>query len=184
MRKKRAFGAGQALSIVPLVLLGCGLLTFDVESQAETHVDGAGPLGEILDVLDFTGLDDFDIDVQQAMQDQGVDDGDLRDVRLTVFTLTADPGDLSFLDSFSVYMAADGVEEELIASSDNFPAGAPVVTLDVVDVDLSPYVVSDSSSFRVEASGSAPSDDVDITADFTVAITATAQGACSQLNAE
>lgn len=170
------------LSVLPLMLLGCGLLTFEVDSEATTHIDGAGPLGDLLGVLDFTGLDDFDIDVENAMQDQGVAEGDLNDVHLTTFTLTGSPGDLSFIDDFAVYMSAPDVEEALIASSSDFPEGHLVVSLDLPDVDLTPYIVSDTSSFRIEANGSAPADDTDIAAAFTVAITATAKGACNSLS--
>lgn len=171
-----------AALFAPLVLLGCGLLTFDVDSEASTHVDGAGALGTLLDVLSFSGLDDFNVDVQSAMQDQGVEDGDVSSVRITSFTLTGSPGDLSFLDDFSVYLSAPGLDEVLVASGDAFPEGHLVVELSVPDVDLTPYVVADESSFRVVANGSAPADDVDVTAAFTVEIVATTQGACRSLS--
>jgi hypothetical protein len=170
------------LSVLPLMLLGCGLLTFEVDSEATTHIDGAGALGVLLGALEFTGLDDFDIDVENAMQDQGVAEGDLNDVHLTTFTLTGSPGDLSFIDQFAVYMSAPDLDEVLIASSSDFPEGHMVVSLDLPDVDLTPYVVSDTSSFRIEADGSAPTDDTDIAAAFTVSITATAKGACNSLS--
>ena len=170
------------VSVLPLLLLGCGLLTFEVDSDANTHIDGAGALGVLLGALDFTGLDHFDIDVQNAMQDQGVAEGDLNDVHLTTFTLTGSPGDLSFIDDFAVYMSAPDVDEVLIASSSDFPEGQTVVSLGLPDVDLTPYVVSDASSFRIEAGGSAPTDDIDIAAAFTVSVTATAQGTCNSLS--
>jgi len=168
--------------LVPLVLLGCGLLTFEVDSDASTHIDGAGALGTLLDVLSFSGLDDFNVDVQSAMQDQGVEDGDVSSVRITAFTLTGSPGDLSFLEDFAVYISAPGLDEVLVASGDDFPEGHLVAELAVPDVDLTPYVVADESSFRVVANGSAPADDTDVTAAFTVEIVATTQGACRSLS--
>ncbi len=168
--------------VLPLLLLGCGLLTFDVDSEASTHIDGAGALGTLLDVLSFSGLDDFNVDVQSAMQDQGVEDGDVSSVRITSFTLSGSPGDLSFLEDFAVYLSAPDVDEVLVASGDSFPEGHLVVELAVPDVDLTPYVVADESSFRVVANGSAPADDVDVTAAFNVEIVATAQGACRTLS--
>lgn len=168
--------------LVPVLLLGCGLLTFEVDSDASTHIDGAGALGTLLDVLSFSGLDDFNVDVQSAMQDQGVEDGDVSSVRITAFTLTGSPGDLSFLEDFAVYISAPGLDEVLVASGDDFPEGHLVVELAVPDVDLTPYVVADESSFRVVANGSAPADDTDVTAAFTVEIVATTQGACRSLS--
>jgi hypothetical protein len=161
----------RAFILLPILLLGCGLLTFDVDSEASTHIDGAGALGTLLDVLSFSGLDDFNVDVQSAMQDQGVEDGDVSSVRITSFTLSGSPGDLSFLEDFAVYISAPDVDEVLVASGDSVP-----------DVDLTPYVVADESSFRVVANGSAPADDVDVTAAFNVEIVATAQGACRTLS--
>lgn len=168
-------------AVLPILLLGCGLLTFDAEGDASTHIDGSGVLGSLLGVLDFTGLDDFDVDVQNAMADQDVEPGDLKSVSLTAFTLSADPGDLAFLDSFEVTIVATGVDQATIATGTEFPEGEPVVQLDLVDLDLTPYIVASDASIGVVASGSAPEDDVDVRADYTVQITATPRGACRQL---
>ncbi len=169
------------LATLPLLLLGCGLLTFEVESSAATSIEGAGVLGELLEALSFSGFSDFNVDVQSAMADQGVAEGDLSEVRVTSFTLTSTPGDMSFIESFAVYISAPGVDEALVASSSTFPTGETVVTLDIATLDLTPYVVSDTSAFRIVADGTAPEDDTEIVADFVISVTATAKGACRQL---
>lgn len=165
---------------LPLLLLplGCGLLTFTVEQQAVTTVEGAGLLGEILEVLDLAGFDGLEVAIEQEMADQGVEPGDLREVVLAELSLSAEP-DLAFLESIAIYVEADGVPEVLVAESRSFPAGQTRVSLETTGEDLTEHVVAGAMSFRVEAEGRAPEDDTDITVDLAVRIEATAKGACN-----
>ncbi len=160
------------------VLLACGLLTFTVDDDSTTTVPGAGVVGGLLSVLDFTGLDDFDITIEQEMADQGVEAGDLETVDLSVLALHAEP-DLSFLSSLDVYVSGEGMDEILVASGDSFPAGAADVELTPTHADLTDIVVAGGMAFRVVASGRAPEEDTDLDVHVEVIITATAQGACS-----
>lgn len=163
---------------LPLLgLLGCGLLTFEVDHSARTTIEGAGVLGEVLDLLSFTGLDEMDVSVSQALADQGVEEGDLQSVRFTTLRLSAEP-DLSFLENIEIYVSADGVDEVRVASQDDFPEGRSSVDLVLDDVDLVDAVVAGGMRFRVDATGSAPTEDTEITADVVLTITATAGGAC------
>ena len=97
-----------------LLLVACvsDLLTFDVDHAASTVVDGVGALGIVLDTLAITGLSDMDVAVAQELENQGVAEDDVNSIRLASFTLsTPDGEDLSFLDSFAVYVSADGLDE-------------------------------------------------------------------------
>lgn len=162
----------------PLLLLGCGLLSFTVEQDARTTVPGAGIVGSLLGALDFTGLDDIDIEVQRKMADQGVDDGDLRSVTLTTLTLHAEP-DLSFLESIDVTVEADGESPVLVATGDSFPEGQDTVALTMTGADLTALVTAGAMAFTVDASGSAPVDDTDIDVHVEIEVEATVQGACA-----
>lgn len=168
---------------LPLLFLGCGLLSFTVEDERTTVVEGAGVLGELLAVLDFSGLDDFDITIEQRMADQGVEEGDLESVTLTRLDLSADP-DLSFLESMDVYVGADGVDDVLVASGASFPEGQGTVALDVTGANLAEHVVAGGMKFRVEATGSAPVDDTEVTVSVEVGVQATSQGACNAAKRE
>ena len=163
--------------LIPL-LLGCGLLSFSVEADATTTVPGAGPLGSLLGVLDLGGLDDFDVQVEQTMQDQGVSDGDLRSVVLTTLNLSSS-SDLSFITSMEVYVSADGLDDVLVASVDAIPSGTIRVDLATTGADLTDAVVAGGMAFRVDASGDAPADDTDLDVHVVVDVQATAQGVCS-----
>ena len=163
---------------LPLLLLfACEALTFTVTSRSRTTVEGAGILGEVLGALDFTGLDDFDLAIEQKMADQGVEDGDLNSVVLTRLALTADP-DLSFIESMEVTVSADGVAPIVVATQDSFPEGQSTVEFDLTGADLTAAVVAGAMTFDVDVNGSAPVDDTDVRIDVEVTIEATPQGAC------
>lgn len=170
------------IAAVPL-LLACDLLTISVAEEATTTIAGAGLLGEILGALDFSGFDDFDVTVEQELADQGVAEGDLESVELTVLRLQAEP-DLSFIDHMDVYVSADGLADVLVASGDSFPEGQGTVDLDLADVDLAEQVIAGGMAFRVDASGEAPVDDTDVRVVVEVLVTATAQGACAAAGRE
>lgn len=165
------------LCLLPMVVLGCGLLQFTVERDSSSTVPGAGVLGTLLDALDFTGLDDFDVTIEQQLSDQGVNPGDLRSVTLTVLRLHAEP-DLSFLAQMDVYVrGADGTEI-VVANGSDFPEGQDTVELEVTGADMTDIVVAGGMSFRAEVRGSAPVDDTDVDIHVEVGVEATAQGAC------
>lgn len=162
-----------------VLAMGCGLLRLTVEESATTVVEGAGVLGAVLSTLDFGGFDDFDVTIEQELEDQGVEPGDLRSVVVTTLRLSAEP-DLAFLEHLEVYVSGDGVQDVLVASGDAFPQGQPVVDLDMTDVDIQSAVIAGEMRFRVEATGSLPQDDVELTTLVVVDVDATAQGACRQ----
>jgi hypothetical protein len=166
------------LSWLPLLGLGCGLLSFTVRESGVTRVDGAGPLGTVLDVLDLAGLEGLDVSIEQEMADQGVEPGDLREVVLTELALSAEP-DLAFLDSIEIWVEADGVEPVLVAEGIDFPEGQARVELVTTGENFADHVAATGMSFRVDASGRAPDDDTDVTVDVAVRVEATAQGACN-----
>lgn len=160
-----------------LLLIGCGLLRFEVDHQAATEIPGGGLVGQLLDTLSFTGLNEFDTTIEDEIADQGVEPGDVRSVRLTLFRLSSD-SDLSFIDSMEVFVAAPDVDELRVASGDDFPEGVTEVDLDLDDVDLADALAAGALSFRVEVDGAAPAEDTRIDVLLSAEIEATARGAC------
>lgn len=170
-------GPMRPVHLLPIVLFACNALTFTVEQRSTTTIEGAGLLGEVLGAIDFTGLDDFDLEIERKMADQGVDDGDLRHVELTRLALTASP-DLSFIESMDIYVTGEGVAPILVATQDSFPTGQETVELDLTGEDLTGVVVAGAMRFEVDVTGSAPVDDTDVRVDVEVTVEATPQGAC------
>lgn len=162
---------------IPLfLLLGCGLLTFEVKDSGKTTVSGAGVLGGLLDTLSLGTLDDLDLSISQEMADQGVEPGDLEEVVLTDLVLSSEQN-LGFISHLDVYVKGDGIDPVLVATGDNFDGTE--IALDTTEADLTDIVVAGGMAFTVDASGNAPEEDTDIAVDVVVSITATAQGACN-----
>lgn len=180
MKGRLAAWSYVGFSLVAGTLLGCGLLTIEVSEDADTTVDGAGVLGGLLSTLDLGGLDDFDLSIEQELADQGVDEGDLRSVRITELSLTGEP-DLGFVSGMAVYVSATGIEAFEVATLGDVPAGATSATFTLDDVDLADAIAAGGLHFRVDASGEPPEDDTAVNASLTAEVTATPKGACHQL---
>lgn len=164
--------------VTPCLLLGCGLLTFTVQEDATTTVPGSGILGTILDTLNLGMLDDFDLTIEQEMEDQGVAPGDVSSIAVTALTLRADP-DLSFLDHLEVRVSGEGVDPVVVATADAFPEGQPEVALALTGEEIQEAVVAGGLRFEVDAAGEAPADDTDVDVHVEVTVVATTQGACA-----
>lgn len=164
------------------VLLACRLLTITIEHEDSAMVEGAGVLAPLLEAIEFTGLDDVDVEIVQELEDQGVEAGDLRRLVLTAFELSAEP-DLSFIESMDVWVSAEGIDEVRVASGRSFPRGQAKVALSLDEVDLVEQVVAGGLRFRVAVEGSAPAQDTEVGVRVEVEATATPKGACRQAKA-
>ena len=157
------------------------LLTLDVEQSGSTVVEGGGLVGAALGVLAITGFDDLSVAVDQELANQGVAPGDIASVYLTALTLsTPDGDDLAFLESLTFLVESPGLPSVRIAYADAFPEGVTSLPLKLEGVDLTAYVVAESMTITTVAEGTLPEEDTTVDADMTLAIEATAQGACNQ----
>lgn len=168
---------------LPLALLACGsLLTIEIEESARTTVEAGTLLEELIGDLGFEELVSMDLTQAEELQNQGVAPGDIREVYLRSFTLTAlspEGADLSFLDDMTLTVEAPDLPPLLIAWQDSFPEGVPSVSFELEDVDLSAYVVSESMTILTDVSAHRPEEDTEIRADFALEVVATGQGACN-----
>lgn len=168
------------LLVAILGTAGCGarLATIRVSEEASTTVPRGTLLEDLVGGLGFGDFIAMDLTESSELQNQGVDPGDIRDVRLEVFELEAtapEGADLSFLQSMTVSVEAPDLPAVVIAEQDAFAEGEAVVVFDRPEVDLTDYVVSQSMTFTTDVSGTRPSEDTDVTARFTVAVGVTGQ---------
>ena len=119
----------------------------------------------------------------EELANQGVEPGDVRDVRLVSFELEAispSNADLSFLSSLSVSAESDGLDIVEIASHSDFGEGVALAQFTVPDVDLTDYIVSESVTLGTDVSGELPSDDTTIEARVVIDVAVTLKGAINQ----
>jgi len=179
IRRPAAWMAAVAIAVA------CGgkLLTIRVEEESEVLIEKGTPLESLLSDLGFDGFTDMDITSRQAIENQGVEPGDITDVYFEELVLSVgepEGGDLSFIDELSFYVEAEGLDRVRVATQDSFPEGQAVVEMELDDVDIVDYVVSESMDVTTEASGGRPDEDTLVVGSFVLSVGATAQGACNQ----
>lgn len=166
-----------------LTLLGCSkLLTVQIEGTATTEVEGASLLEDLIGDLGFDSLVSMDITEAEELANQGVEPGDLVSVRLVGFDLEITEGDpdLSFIDAMAVSVTAPDLDEVEIAVQDEFPEGQALVEMELLDVDMVDYAVSQSMTLTTSVEASRPSEDSVIEARYVLEVEATLQGAARQ----
>lgn len=160
------------------------LFTITIDDSATTMIEKGTVLESALGGLGFGDLLQADITQSEELQNQGVEPGDIEEVYLVDFVLTAtEPAgaDLSFLERVDILVAAPGLPERVVASASDFPPGLAQVTFALEDVDLTDYVVSEAMTLTTDATGGRPDQDTTVVADFVIEVGVTGQGACSQL---
>ena len=162
-----------------LSLLACGLTTITINESAQTEVPKATLAEVILGDMGFGDFVSMDLTESSELANQGVEPGDVEDVRLTYMeleALTPDGSDLSFLDEMRIFVEGPDLEPQELAWADDFPAGESVVGFTLTDVDMTPYVVSQSMTFDVQVTASRPEEDTLVEARFGVDVRVTVQG--------
>jgi hypothetical protein len=149
------------------------LFSIQVKDESTTVVPAGTALEALLGDFGFGDFVSMDITAASELRNQNVDPGDIRDVRMELLELEAVApagASLDFLNTLDVYVEAPDLERELLASSDSFPPGEALVALDLEDLDLTPYAVSQSMTFTTEVNGRRPEVDTDVTARFEVVV--------------
>lgn len=171
--------------VIAMTWAACqGLSTIALEGSATTTVEEGSILEELIGDIGFDEFLEMDLMQSQELRNQGVEPGDVREVYLTSFTLTAESppgGDLSFLESMSLYVESDGLDRVRIAHADDFPEGQAEVVFELDDVDLTAYATAPSMTITTEVTGHRPDETTEVRADYIIDVVVTAQGACSAL---
>ena len=165
-----------------LMLFACGatLLTIEIARETTTRVEGGTVLESLLG--DF-GLSDFiamDFTSAQEIVNQGVEPGDINEVRLSLFQIevtSPEDGDLSFIESLELFVEAPNLPRVRVAYQDVFPEGVMLVDFNFDDVDLTDYVISEALTLTTESTGTRPDSDRDLTIRFALDVAVTFQGA-------
>jgi hypothetical protein len=176
------------LALLATTWLACqgALLRIEVEQSTSTVIEQGTPLEVLVSDLGFDAFTDLDLTAASELENQGVEPGDIVEARLTSFTLSAvSPAgaDLGFLDELSFWVEAPDLPRVRIAAQDTF-GDAASVDLQLDDVDLAPYLVSQSMTITTEATGGRPPADTEVEATFVLNVGVTAQGACNYLNGD
>lgn len=168
-----------------LLALGCAkLTTLHIEESAQVTVERGTLLEDLLGDFGFDEFVTMDLTESEEMRNQGADPGDVKNVELIAFELEAlEPAgaDLSFIESMDILVQAPELEERLLASADDFPEGQAVVVFTLGEVDLTPYVVSQSMTITTDVTAHRPDVDTLVEARFQVDLGVTAQGVRNNL---
>lgn len=113
--------------VVPSALnigLPVDVLTPDIESNASARFDTEGTRADLVESATLT--------------------------EMTLELVSPSGEDFSFLEELDVYISADGVGEELMASSGQIPVNAgTTLSLDCTDLDLKAYILAETFNVRI-----------------------------------
>ncbi len=184
--RARPLRLGFCVAAVALICCQARLTSIEIERSAEILIPKGTLLEELLGDFGFDEFTQLDITSAEEIENQGAEPGDIRDVMLASFSLTAtapDGADLAFIDSLDLYVEAPELPRRLVASQSNFPAGQATVELELEELDLTEYAVSTSMTLTTEVTGSRPNVDTNVRADAVLVVGVTTQGACKALTA-
>jgi len=156
------------------------IANIEVDGADRVTVEEGTVLEEVLGELGFEGFAQMNVVASEELQNQDVQPGDISSVQLVSFELEAEEpanGDLSFFETFAVYVEAPGLEPVLVADAMEFPEGEPVVSFDVYDVDLTDYVVSESMTLSTDIVAGRPTEETVVKASYLLDVGVTLQGA-------
>jgi hypothetical protein len=170
-----------SLAALTLALLSsCHSPTFDDTVQGNATVPGS-TLGALLGALPpISGFSNFDFGQTQDFKNQGVSKSQVSSVKLTSMTVqitSPNNQDFSFLDSLEFDVTAPNQPQQKVAQVDNIQslglmAPNPTLVLQVDGVELQPYVTASTMSLTTTATGTQPSQDVELTATAVFDVTA------------
>lgn len=143
----------------PLPLPACPL--------PESADGGAGLVGDVT------------VDSTADVDNQGLDPGDVKSIRLRRVSLHVDPAgtDLAYVNEMDVYVSAPGEPEALVAQQDRFPEGQRDVALQVTGVNLRDYATAPQMELRLRARlARCPGEDQGLLVHTTFEVRATPQG--------
>jgi hypothetical protein len=176
-----------AMAVATSLSCAGSLLFIAVPGEATTTVPASTPLEILISDIGFGEFVELDITDAQELDNQGVQPGDISLVELKFFELEATApadADLSFITQLDVFVESPGLDRLLIATQDDFPAGMALVDMNIEDVDLTDYIVSENMTITTDVSGSRPSRQTEVTARYSLRVGVTAQGACNYIKGD
>lgn len=166
------------LAAAGLGLAACAPASFTTEVKGETTVPGGptGPLNAFPAVSAFTGLD---FNENPDFKNQGLRKDEVTSTRVQTLTLevvSPNDQDFSFLKELEFFARAGDREARIAREEDiaglNLRPPNPVLTLELNDVELQPFIAAPSMSFIVRGRGDMPERDVRLRAVVTLEVEA------------
>lgn len=158
---------------------GCGdmMITRRVYTGLRITVNGLAEGASAEDFVLEQDLPAIEVDLRAEYADAGIDREDIGEAVLEEFWLEADDpegADLSFISEFSITLEADGLDPVVLASADSFPEGEAVVTTELSDADLAPYLTAPSMTLTPVFVGRPPEETTLVLTPFTFKVRARA----------
>ena len=156
------------LSSMVLFMPACKkLLTFNINYSTSFSI----PVVIIVDVPLDIPTPDITTNAEQTFDDHGTSGKYIEQITLSSLTLTitSPQGEsFSFLKDIYLYISADGVAEQLVASYEDVPSTAgSTLDLEVSGADLIDFILKDSFKIRAQiVTDEAISNSVDLDADM------------------
>ena len=150
-------------------LLSCASLdNIPISESSDTQIEGASIFETFAQDLGFGDFMNIRLIENDQLENQGVSKNQIDQVFITKLTLEIlsprDGDDFTFLESLTFKVSGNGLPTLDIARGENFEAGLTKIGLDIVGVDLAPYVVLDSMDITTDVNGRRPSQDLTIRA--------------------
>ena len=150
------------------VLACAGLDNIPISESSDTQIEGATIFEAFAEDLGFGEFMNIRLVENEALDNQGVSKNQIDQVFITKLTLEIlsprDGDDFTFLESLTFKIRGEGLETLDIARGGNFEGGPHKIGLDIVGVDIAPYVVLDSMDITTEVNGRRPSNDLTVRA--------------------
>lgn len=155
------------LLLFALPLAACGPITFTTSLSGEGTVPGS-QLGALLGAFpSLNGLTAIDFAQNQDFQNNKTTREMVRSVKATslvVSVVAPAAAKLDFIDSVELTLKAEGQPDVVFARKENIPQAASMppgsaVSLELLDVDLAPWVRAKSASLVMSGRGRQPPQD-------------------------
>ena len=143
-------------------LLSCaGLDNIPITESSDTQIEGATIFEAFAQDLGFGDFMNIRLIENDELENQGVSKNQIDQVFITKLTLEIlsprDGDDFTFLESLTFRVSGRDLPTLDIARGENFEPGLTKIGLDIVGVDLAPYVVLDSMDITTDVNGKRPS---------------------------
>jgi hypothetical protein len=138
-------------SMILLVFSGCKevdkLLTFTIDHQVTFQIENSSPVNLPIEI----STPDVATNSSQTFQNNNTNAGLVKDVKLQEIKLTVvNPSGktFSFLKSITLFISTSQTNEIELASLDNIPATATIITLTPTNANLDAFVKASSYKLR------------------------------------
>ncbi len=143
-----------AITLLILTFVSCDkideLTKFNIDYTTNFTIQATTLLGTPFDIV----TPETTTNSESEFENNNTNSNLVESVKLTTLRLdlqTPASGDFDFLNEIFIYITADGLPEQLIASKVGIPEnGARSLTLDIENVELEEYIKKDSYRLRTE----------------------------------